>query len=276
MNDNIKIVEEQITVDCPTCEAKVNAEVVACQYVSDYYDEPIPDWRISFAKCPKCESLLLARQKQTDIHVFMGKVDIQWGPAVRLWPDPVQDPNAAIPGIVRMSLEEAYQCHRAGAHTASAVMCGRALEGICAHFGMKTRLGEALRELQERRIIDERLFQWGDELRKHRNLAAHASDREISKEDSTDLLEFLSAICNYIFVLSARFDDFMKRQGLEFEINSDIGEKLRRNHKTMNNKDLKLPILRWRDPYMFKSCANPAHIRLCRQKGEDNAADIFD
>src|SRR2546428_152743 len=102
-----------------------------------------------------------------------------------------------IPDIVRVSLEEAQRCHAAAANTACAVMCGRALEGVCIHFGTKDRhLAKALPELRDRKLIDERLFNWGDELRKHRNVAAHATEDRISRDDATDLLEFLPLYAN--------------------------------------------------------------------------------
>lgn len=48
-------------------------------------------------------------------------------------------------------------------------------------------------------IIDDRLFKWSEELRKHRNLATHATGERISQDDSTDLLDFLNAIYEYVF-----------------------------------------------------------------------------
>lgn len=91
-------------------------------------------------------------------------------------------------------------------------MCGRALEGVCIHFGIKSMLAKGLAELRDRKLIDERLFDWGEQLRKHRNLAAHASKERITREDANDLFEFVTAICEYIFVLSSRFQEFMARK----------------------------------------------------------------
>ncbi len=53
---------------------------------------------------------------------------------------------------------------------------------------------------------------WGDELRKVRNLAAHASAERVAQEDARDVLDFVHAITDYIFVLSRRFEWFMKRK----------------------------------------------------------------
>jgi hypothetical protein len=109
-------------------------------------------------------------------------------------------------------------------------MCGRALEGVCVHFGLKTMLAKGLHELRTKGLIDDRLFQWGEQLRKHRNTAAHATGDKISREDATDLLDFVAAICDYIFVLTARFDAFMARKKVaptlvETETASHVGEK---------------------------------------------------
>jgi hypothetical protein len=84
---------------------------------------------------------------------------------------------------------------------------------MCRHFATKKdTLFEGLKELHERQIIDARLYQWGDELRKHRNLAAHASDAQFAFNDAKDLYDFATAICDYVFVLTAKFESFQKRQ----------------------------------------------------------------
>jgi len=43
-------------------------------------------------------------------------------------------------------------------------------------------------------------------------LGAHASDHKVAKEDARDLLDFSSAICEYVFVLNEKFERFKKRQ----------------------------------------------------------------
>ena len=92
-------------------------------------------------------------------------------------------------------------------------MCGRALEGICRHFETKSPyLSGGLKELLDREIIDKRLYQWSQELQRQRNLAAHASEEKVSQDDATALLEFVTSICDYVFVLSAKFEEFMKRK----------------------------------------------------------------
>ena len=155
-------------------------------------------------ECPQCNHML-----------FAGSYVDQEGAPSRLWPDPEKFVSWSIPEIVRPSLEEANICFKAGAYNACAVMCGRSLEGVCRHFGtLKKYLGGGLRELLDRQIIDGRLFQWAEELQKARNLSAHATGTRISKADARDLLDFVNAICEYVFVLTDKFNRFIKRKAV--------------------------------------------------------------
>jgi ferredoxin-NADP reductase/ferredoxin len=78
-------------------------------------------------------------------------------------------------------LEEAQRCLPAGAFTASVVMSGRGIEAMCQHFKTKnTSLFGGLKELHDKQIIDARPYEWGDELRKHRNLARVGDALDVS------------------------------------------------------------------------------------------------
>jgi hypothetical protein len=108
---------------------------------------------------------------------------------------------------------EARKCFKAAAYTACAVMCGRAIEGICEHFGTKSKnLMGGLVELRDKGIIEGRLYKWSEALRKSRNMGAHATGERIPKEAAEDLLLFTNAICEYVFVLSKQFEQFVKRE----------------------------------------------------------------
>ena len=201
-----------IKVFCSHCEARVSAKVVG-QHVTTEDDEgfmfPMPTDLFVLAVCPH-DHVLLAR------HECLGEDDYgrsKWTDPVRVWPLPDKEANALIPDIVRVSLEDANKCHRAGVYTACAVMCGRALEGLGVHYGMEGKgLHYQLRELLKRGLIDERLWKWADALRMSRNTAAHATGEKISKQDATDLLDFLNAICEYVFVLTPKFEAFIARK----------------------------------------------------------------
>lgn len=187
-------------IECNYCESKVDATEVARHDSYDPENDPAP-FRAFFLECPNCKNCLVAGY-------YHGMDDFP----ERVWPSPNRFISSEIPSIVSSSLEEAELCFRAKAYTACAVMCGRALEGICKHHKTKgNTLIAGLKELRENKVIDGRLYDWSEALRQQRNLAAHASGAKTSQVDAKDLLDFSHAICDYVFVLNAKYEAFVKR-----------------------------------------------------------------
>lgn len=134
----------------------------------------------------------------------------------------------SIPSQVRDSLTEAERSLQANANIAACVMLGRALEALCHDVlqssgnlassatkiaGPKKHLmlGQGIRELRKRNIIDDRLFNWSQQLQAFRNMAAHPGDVSISRQDAVDLQTFVHAIVEYVYDLSKRYDEFKAR-----------------------------------------------------------------
>jgi hypothetical protein len=194
-------------IECSYCKSKVDAKVLASHQEYDPEGDPWPS-KISLVVCPSCNNSLLGIQEEVTDQYGTG-----WSSATRVWPDPKRYIPWSVPPVVRTSLDEAERCINGGAYTAAVAMCGRALEGICRHFNTKDQfLGGGVKELLVMGIIDNRIYQWSEELRKHRNIAAHAGDKLIRKEDAADLFDFVVAISEYIFVLAEKFNQFMNRQ----------------------------------------------------------------
>lgn len=195
-------------IECPYCENHVDAEVVGKH-------ESVPEqigvpYGIILVECPDCGVASLFSREYEQVS---RDGDWDWGKPIQLWPNPPKYYKSNLPDIVRRSLEEANKCCKAKAYDACAVMCGRALEGICKAYKTKKKaLGGGLKELRESGVIDGRLYEWSDELRLQRNVGAHASAIKVSKADAQDLLEFSEAICDYVFVLSKRFEEFKSRK----------------------------------------------------------------
>lgn len=196
-------------IECNHCDAKVNAKVLGKKEFKEYETgHPI---EYLLGECPVCGSVLLGRSKFEQV----GPEDYDMGPAERLWPVPPEKDtfDSSIPSLVRKSLHEARLCYRAKAYSACAVMCGRAIEAICKEHKTKSRnLAGGLRELKTKGVIDGRLFDWGEALRGRRNIGAHATEEDISREDAHDILDFGVAICEYVFVLSERYEEFIARE----------------------------------------------------------------
>ena len=192
-------------IECPYCESKVDGKVLG-EHGSD---DPFPSYKVSLLVCPVCKNAILAGQE----FIQTGTDEWNWAVAKRLWPEPEKTPHWTIPDPVRDSLKEARKCYKATAHAACAVMCGRVLESICSEYNTKNKfLAGGLKELLDRQIIDKKIYKWGEVLREHRNIGAHATKKRISKEDARDLLDFANGICDYIFFLTNKFESFIKRK----------------------------------------------------------------
>jgi len=198
-------------IECPHCRSRVDAEELGrcsepCGSEEDWGEV---ETRVVIGKCSSCQRPLVGLQKEfehPDYGPYLSETE-------RIWPFPRKAIARSVPDIVKVSLKEADTCFHAGAFAACAVMCGRAIEGACVHFKTKKKtLAAGLKELVDKEIIDKKLFSWGDELRKVRNLGAHATAERVSNEDARDVLDFAHAITNYVFVLNEQFDRFMKRK----------------------------------------------------------------
>lgn len=194
-------------IECPYCESKVDGNIIG-EHVSFWQEDPFP-FKAVLLECPVCKNSLLGCQEL----IQTGPDTEEWVTGQRLWPQPNASSSWLIPETVQDLLNEAQKCYQAKAYRACAVMCGRALEGVCKTYKTKSKnIADGFKELLERKVIDDRLFQWGEALRKQRNLGAHATESNITKDDARDVLDFAFAICDYIFVLSDKFDKYLKRQ----------------------------------------------------------------
>jgi len=194
-------------IECHYCESKVDGKILGENKSCETDDSP--SFKVSLLECPVCKNVILAGQELYQT----GPNEYEWSDATRLWPEPERHLNWILPDLVRSSLEEAEKCYKTKAYNACAVMCGKALESICSEYKTKNKvLVGGLRELLDKQIIDKKIYEWGEALRKHRNIGAHVTVEKISKEDAKDLLDFANAICNYVFILTDKFEKFMKRK----------------------------------------------------------------
>ena len=197
-------------IECHKCKARVDAEeigVVERNLLPDLGFELL--FRTYLLRCPSCGCALIGEEEEG----LKEKGQTVWPDLTRVHPMPRRLLGYEIPKTVRDSLEEAERCMQVGAFLAAAAMAGRALEAVCRHYSTKdTYIGAGIKELRDQGIIDARLFEWSEELREQRNMAAHATEAAISSEDAEDILTFTYAIVDYVFLLTRRFDRFQKRK----------------------------------------------------------------
>lgn len=204
-----------LIIECPSCQSRVAAEVLGEHwYYSDIADGAE---RTLLLNCPSCRIGLVGVQFQRLVDIeYDGTELMEWGKLVRVWPSPDRIASRLIPEAIRFSLQEAEKCYTATAYGACAVMCGRAMEELCRAFETRPgKLAKRLQELFDRKIIDEKLLTWGNELWKQRNIGAHEADTRIGRQDAMDLLDFAYAICDYAYVLTATFEEYLDRQSMK-------------------------------------------------------------
>lgn len=189
-------------IECYHCEAKVDARELGSHFYVD------PEIKVGLYLCPVCESVLVG---QSDL-VLTRSGESEFTPAQRLWPEPYQPLDLSIPEPVRRSIEDARKCMQSGVFSAAAVMCGRAIEYVTVEKTGEKTLFDGLKEMKATNQIDERLFEWANALRKERNIGAHAVGKETKEQDASDILDFAVAFCEYVYVLTQKYDEYVARK----------------------------------------------------------------
>lgn len=192
----------EITIDCPQCAVRVRTEAKA--WVGD-----ADSGAYFLAQCPSCQNALFGFSVtyQDENNIW------RWDTAERLWPTPsVADLGPSIPEAARRDIKDAQKCLSHGIYSAAAVLCGRALERLIKEKAGANMIAKGLADLKANGVIDERLFNWAEALRKERNIGAHASDEDTTKENAQDIVDFTVAIFDYVYTLSEKYDKYLARK----------------------------------------------------------------
>jgi endogenous inhibitor of DNA gyrase (YacG/DUF329 family) len=186
-------------LECPDCGALVDATEIANYEWEGNEDEP-PE-TFTLVKCPKCHRAMLASQM----------FDFQ---PTRVYPPGERALHYSVPKAIQDAFTEARVCFRAKAFTGGTIMCRKTLEGICSVHGVKSSgsLAVQLKKLKENGVIENKLFEWAEELRTMGNEAAHGVESIISRDDAKDTLEFTEALLEYVFTYRHKFEEFQKRR----------------------------------------------------------------
>lgn len=226
-------IQRTFIVDCPWCKAKVAASESGRAERGGYDEDAGEPYgsKVLVGTCPRCSSILVGETDQIGFEGYDADED-RWSDVVRIYPKPPKVFSSyRIPKVVEDSLNEADRSMQAGANIAACVMLGRALEALCrdildsvpatastttapatpAKPKKKIMLGEGIKKLRDRKVIDDRLYDWSQQLQAFRNLAAHPEDISISRHDAEDLQTFVNAIVEYVYDLADRYEEFKRR-----------------------------------------------------------------
>jgi hypothetical protein len=190
-------------VECTNCHTAVDAEPNG-SFNYGAGDENNPG-RFLLLRCRVCGSPLLVEQEASS----QGGLD----KPIVLYPQPEMRVNPQAPRDIRAAVEEGIKCYQVQAFTAAAIMCRKALEGVCEAHGVKERsLDTSLKKMLETEMIDKRLYDWSDQLRIAGNEAAHGVGSMSSAQDARDVLDFTIGIIDYLFSYRDQFEKFKQRR----------------------------------------------------------------
>ena len=157
--------------------------------------------------CPKCESPFLSKRTYFNSIDWSGETGF-----VGLYPSISKLEDTNIPDSVRNAYAQAEKSFNAGLYEPCVIMCRKALEALCTERGMKKGvLKFKIDNLKTDGIIDDKLWKWADSLRMIGNDAAHDLSANIQKEDARDSIDFLIALLSYVYILTAKFNEFKIR-----------------------------------------------------------------
>jgi hypothetical protein len=142
----------------PNCEVVVHAPVEGT--VQERAADDGGPWLVSLAQCPKCGGALVGIQEASGGYEDGAPF---WTEPDRVWPSPPASLSWQIPSEIRDALQEAHQCLKCKAYTASVGMSGRALEAVGRHFNPNETkppmLGAGLQKLYDAKVIDSHLYE---------------------------------------------------------------------------------------------------------------------
>lgn len=189
-------------IDCSQCSVRVKAEIKS--WIGNAEDEAY-----FLAECPSYRQPLLGKAS-----VFLDdQMNYEWSHPERLWPAPAEtEVSSSIPEAARRDIKDAQKCVSHGICSAAAVLCGRALERLIHEKSGASTIAKGLAELKAKGVIDERLYSWAEALRKERNIGAHASKNDTTREDAQDVIDFTIAIFDYVYTLSEKYDKYLARK----------------------------------------------------------------
>lgn len=193
--------------ECDDCMATVQVIEVGSYIVYNDYD-PFDTVKYVFCKCSQCFSPILIKQ---DIS-YTQMEETEWVNSRKIFPSGQFHINPVIPEELQKALIESIKCYKSDAHTATAIMCRRTIEGFCELKGVaENNLDKSIKKLRDGGFINEQLYEWANQLRLVGNEAAHNINAVFSDVDAKDILDFTIAILDFTYSFKDKFDRFKER-----------------------------------------------------------------
>lgn len=194
---------EMLAFDCPHCSKAVLLEILRRWYNVPAGDDEWEPHQWTAAMCTSCKSpFVLYQEREND----------DWGAPTQEYPQADRQLPPSVPRGIRTDFAEAQRCMRARSYNASAIMARRVVENIRKEQGYKKgKLFVALKSMKDDGVIDARLYEWADTAREVGNEGAHDTT-SVSREDAKEVLLFVEALVDYLYVFRKRYAQFKGRR----------------------------------------------------------------
>ncbi len=195
---------------CPTCNSVVETGVIfSYTYDVTYTDELQNEGTVvNLSKCLNCERPILTEEQFNNIE------DHSWtNSKIQLYPNTENIALRNAPEIVINPYKEATKCFRAQAYEACVIMCRKGIEAICKDKGeTKGNLASKLKNLKDKGILEDTLYNWTNELRLIGNDGAHSHDQIVTQQDAQDSIDFFDALITYLYHLVDQYNKLKSRR----------------------------------------------------------------
>ena len=175
--------------------------------------------RVGVLHCRNCRQRVLVVEKaKYGKQLFSGATNmpeirpVEWR-GVHWWPPVRSSIHKAVPEAIGLALQEAETTLAANCYRASSIMARHALEAVVAHQGGSGKsLADGLKSLVSANKLQANLADWATEVRLVGNAGAHNPLAPVPREDAQDLVSFMHALVEYLYVLPHDLDERRKRK----------------------------------------------------------------
>lgn len=124
------------------------------------------------------------------------------------FPPPGINPHPTIPETVAVDFKEATVCLSIGAWNAAAAMCRRALQSCAKDKGANSKddLFSQLKELKDKQVIPDLVYDMADTIRKKGNVGAHPgkdpiTNEAVSEVEAKAVFSIIEFVFKYVYEL---------------------------------------------------------------------------
>jgi hypothetical protein len=147
-------------------------------------------------------------------------INIETENIVDYYPRLVPEIDPAIPKEIANDFGEAIKCDSVSASKATVTQCRRVMQNACVLMGANSKkdLIDQIDEIESKRIINPTLKEIAHTIRMIGNWGAHPQEdplREVTPEDSSEILKFTSEFLDEVFVRPARIKSLKTKKGLK-------------------------------------------------------------